>query len=430
MKHVNLRRWLSTSRPGLLVAGALFCLFLPAAPASAQQPEPFPPGSCAAGRGGIAGTLRDRAGAPVADAELMAYNEQGDYLGGRSDDSGRYRLERACAGDYVVVGFRDTSPALLGFYDPDGDGEPDGVVLAKDDSQAGGIDLVLSEEEAIVEPAPQPAPCEHPAGEISGRVLDSAGLAVASAEVQVVSDNGGMAQATSLQDGSYKAKGLCAGTYMAAAWDEDPGPSLLGFFDSDEDGRPDEIPLAADDALVGGIDIVLQPMAAPAPEPEPRVCDQPAFNVQGTVRDAGGHSVAAAEITFLAEDGTHAEGLTNADGSYQLALCAGSYLAVAFHQVDANWVQVGFHDPDGDGEPNRVQVDAEHPSVADIDITLTLEDHPAPRGPAGSRARGLDQLRRLASWLTHAGDWARRLTPEQRRPRRPITVEPVRLPLD
>lgn len=420
MKHIDRRKRAARVHRGLLAAGTFLSLLL-AKPVAAQLPDPFPP-SCPGGQGSIAGTLRDEAGAAVADAEVMAYSEAGDVLYGQGDGSGQYRLEQACAGRYVVLAYRDGNPALLGFHDADQDGEPDEVLLASNDSAISGIDIVLTDGEVVIGPEPVPTTCADPRGKILGRVLDAQGQGVAGIEVQVYGDTG-MALALSQEDGSYQAEGLCAGAFLVFAWDQDPANPRMGMYDADGDLNPDEVQLAADDASANGVDLVLQAAVEVVPGPQPKVCEQPEFAASGAVRDPNGQPVSDATVLYFAEDGGYAESRTLADGSYQASLCGGVYMAVAYQLVDENTVKVGFFDADGDDEPDRLVVDADHPQLSGIDITLTMEDHPAP-GAAGQG--GAQSLRhRLAAW-TALPAWAGRLARDQRLPRTPITVPPHR----
>lgn len=426
MYRTSVRRPASPIRS--LIPAAFGLLFLAvAAPAAAQGREPHPPArpeSCQ-GSGSIAGTVRDAAGAPVAGADVMAYSEQETPLTGRSSADGSYRLQQACAGDYLVLAYRDHAQPLYGFYDLGADGEPDPVNLAADDAAVSGIDILLSQIEVVIGPGPQPAACASPQGRISGRLLDGEGRPVGGAEVQVYGENG-FASAVSEADGSYAAAGLCAGAYLAFAWDQDPTQPRMGFYTAADDFEPDEVRLATDDAAVSGIDMVLQPAEEASPLPEPKVCEQPAFAAEGRVTGKDGQTLGGATVVAFAEDGSYAEGLSAADGSYRLELCAGSYVAVAYKEVDPRKVQVGFHDPNGDGQPDRFVVDADHPSAGGIDIRMTLEDNPAPQAAGTAKADRLDGLRRWASRLSARPDWLRPLAPDLRPPRRPITGEPLR----
>lgn len=424
MNLMNPRRRSTGTWPALLAAGSLLCL-LAAGPASAQGREPRAPAQpepCQ-GRGSIAGSLRDSSGAPVAGADVVAYGADDTPYMTLSEADGRYRLERACAGDYLVLAYRDGMPPLYGFHDVDADGEPDAVSLPADDTALAGIDIVLSAAEVVIGPGPQPATCSAPEGRISGRLLDAEGRGIGGAEVQVYGESG-FASATSQADGSYTAEGLCAGAYLAFAWDQDPDQPRMGFYTVEEDLEPDEVQLAADDAAVSGIDIVLRPAEEAVVAPEPTVCEQPAFEARGTVYGKDGQPLADAAVVAFAEDGSYAEGRSGADGRYRLGLCAGSYVAVAYKELDPSKVQVGFYDPNSDGEPDRFALNAEHPSADGIDILMTMEDRPA------ARTERMAGLRRLVSPTDGHSDRFLRLTGEPVQPRRPITVEPVRPGID
>lgn len=430
MHRSSVRRpWTPTRTLVLAVFGLLFLAL--AAPAAAQRREPQPPSQPAPcqGSGSIAGTVRDAAGAPVAGADVMAYGEREEPLLGRSDADGSYRLEQACAGDHVVLAYLDDAQPLVGFYDVGADGEPDIVTLAADDTAVGGIDIVLSEMEVVIGPDPLPAACASPEGRVSGRLLDAAGQGIGGAEVQIYGQNA-FVSTVSEADGSYTAAGLCAGSYLAFAWDQDPTQPRMGFYDGNGDLEPDELSLAADDTAVSGIDIVLHPAEEAAPLPEPKVCEQPAFAAEGRVTGLDGQALEGATVLAFAEDGSYAEGQSAADGTYRLELCAGSYVAVAYKDLAPNKIQVGFHDPNSDGQPDRFQVDADKPLASAIDIQMSMEDSPAPQAAGAPRADRVDGLRRWASLLGARPDWLRRLAPDRLQPRQPIRGEPRRPSVD
>lgn len=114
--------------------------------------------------------------------------------------------------------------------------------------------------------------------------------------------------------------------------------------------------------------------AAPAaaqddPFPWPGACQDGSAALGGTILDEAGDAVAGAQVLAAGPAG-FGEAESGEDGAYQIAgLCAGEY-QVAAYTADAESAAIGFHDADGDGEPDLLALEAGQ-SLAEVDIVLS-----------------------------------------------------------
>jgi|GEM_PF-6080832 hypothetical protein len=341
-----------------------------------------PPGlmMCEDGAGVITGMVLDKNGGAAAEAQVMVYGRFGVGVV-LADESGTYRVEQLCAGDYEVdaVYWNEDEPEKLqgGFYDADGDGEPDAVTLAEDDSVVSGIDIALREVEAEFPPGPED-PCKDGKGVITGTVTDADGNPVAGAEV-MVSGWWDLFMGETDDSGVYRAEGLCAGDFTVEAgyWDESrPDRLLAGFYDSDGDGEPDAVTLAEDGSVVSGIDITLELVEMDMPELPPASCDNPQGVISGAVTDEDGDPVAGAEVMVVGMTG-FAMVETDENGLYRAEdLCAGDFMvqAAVFDESNPDQLALGCYDADGDGEPDMVNLAEDDSTASGIDITLHVVD--------------------------------------------------------
>lgn len=118
-------------------------------------------------------------------------------------------------------------------------------------------------------------------------------------------------------------------------------------------------------------------LAAPAspaaaqddPFPWPGACQDGSAALTGTILDEAGDAVAGAQVLAAGPAG-FGEAESGEDGAYQIAgLCAGEY-QVAAYAADAESAAIGFHDGDGDGEPDLLALE-EGQSLAEVDVVLS-----------------------------------------------------------
>jgi hypothetical protein len=326
---------------------------------------------CSDGTATVTGTVRDEAGQPVGDAEVAAFLPMDDvlvgYAGAMSAADGGYRLTALCAGENIVAGFKEQDESLLfGFWDSDGDGNPDPITLSAGQT-VDGINLVL----AHVEIAPPDGACRDADGTVQGTVRDEAGQPVADALVIALGDQGGYGEASSGADGRYTLSGLCLGQHEVYAQHSAGDAIRVGAYDADGDGLPDPVELTAADPSADGIDISLAAVE-PVPAP-PAGCEDGPGTLSGTLTGPGGAGVEGATVYAFSETGTFREVRSGPDGAYRVeGLCPEGYLVVAIQ--DGHPPLVGVYDVDGDGVPDPVTLTDAQPSATDVDIAMTPLD--------------------------------------------------------
>ena len=197
---------------------------------------------------------------------------------------------------------------------------------------------------------------------IRGQLTDADGSAVAGAIVSIHRLVGGIEPAvkvTSDASGAYEVGGLCAGEYKAFALIESAMQVIYGYYDPDGDDVPDTILLPEPWTIAESIDIALiyeflgPGAGAVAPIPVPALCSGSGLRIEGQVRwDRS--PVEGIQVMAFGDSGATA-GLSVADGTYALEdLCAEYY--VIFASVGDPPMPIGAYDPDGDGDPNFVDM--------------------------------------------------------------------------
>ncbi len=248
-----------------------------AAPARQAGRPPAPPPLCSDGQNSLGGTVRSAAGEPVANMQVFLVKPEAGrppsaavvgwvmYQATTGAD-GTYLVDKVCDDGYYVMARPDPAQGH-GFYDADGDHQPDLVTLGPDRRQATGIDITLS---GMAPRAPSPpgspgAPpsplpgCRADPGTIEGTVSDATGAAAAGARVLVIGED--HASATRADgEGRYRVPGLCAGSYLVIALQRTGSQLLHGIYDPDGDGQPDPVDLAAGAMSATGIDITVRPL--------------------------------------------------------------------------------------------------------------------------------------------------------------------------
>ncbi len=233
-----------------------------------QQPTatPIPAPSCEQIRGGITGQVTDANG-PVEGVRVMASRSTAAGTNGRvfvdtTDADGRYGIGLACAGQWTVAATKELPNAILyGFYDADGDDQPDPVELTVFEAMAEDIDIQLSSRPSTpTQPNPPACPLD---GSIEGVVTGSNGQPIPGASIRLIDGRtvspitASGQNAVTGEDGSYRVTGLCEGSYLVAAMVSTMN-SRRGearFYDPDGNGEPNFVRLDNNTPDAAGIDI-------------------------------------------------------------------------------------------------------------------------------------------------------------------------------
>ena len=247
----------------------------------APAPQPAPRGQN--GPGTISGKVTDVDGHPAAGVQVLGFTENGSASAQTTTGAdGAYKLANVCIGRYQVVALRlDRTNPGQGFYDADGDGMPDIVEIKAGALVAAGIDITLRPSGRSPlrplgwtgQPVPlqpgvpgQPVPprsgggCPEPDGDVSGTVSDTSGDPVAGAKVVLLDTNDRQLDVQTDSQGGYHFAHVRGGTYFAVAIAVKGGGALLmGLYDPDHDGRPDEIDISDGHWAATDIDITLAP---------------------------------------------------------------------------------------------------------------------------------------------------------------------------
>ena len=102
----------------------------------------------------VTGRLTGPDGQPVAGAQVLIADPSGENHQDSADGVGAFSISGLCPGYYQAMAFLEhPGGMLLGFYDPDGDGQPDWLDLTALREPPGGIDILLS---AVETPTPAP----------------------------------------------------------------------------------------------------------------------------------------------------------------------------------------------------------------------------------------------------------------------------------
>lgn len=193
----------------------------------------------------VAGRVQRADAGAVAGTALLVFRvdaPEGEPSIALADDSGTYEISGLCAGDHLVAALLLDPPdgAWEGFYDADGDGEPDVLALGPG-SRRTGIDITLA-------PAPgagaEPPVCPGPTSSLRAQLRDEDGQLLEGATLQLYGPLGSVYEAQSDPSGEVGLDSLCPGYYQAAATFDDGAILRFGLYDPNGDDLPDWLDLS------------------------------------------------------------------------------------------------------------------------------------------------------------------------------------------
>ena len=331
----------------------------------------------------LSGTLRDKAGQPVAGLAVQA-SDNGLWAETVTAADGTYQLSGVSGGSHTIW-FLGNSTYAAGYYDATAAGaygpDPTDATPISVASDMTGLDAVLPLGRAI-------------AGTISGpdgQALVGSGIRVYACR-HAGADHTGCAFADS--SGSFSIRGLAPGSYTLTITSLD-GNYASGYYGSASSGGFTTDPATAIPVLVGPADVSGLDIRVPR-----------AFTISGTIRDSSGKPLAGAVVFAcalpdLTDCYTTAGGLpTGPDGAYTvLHLPAGSYLLwlnAPTGYRNGYWSSSGWVAASSDG----TAIDL--PAVAATSgFDLALPPAIAPGAPTGVIAVAMDKGATV-SWLPPA----------------------------
>lgn len=189
-----------------------------------------------------------------------------------ADRVGAYGFEDICAGDYIVTAqLLDAAGTIRGrgYYDADGDGQPDVIAIGMDRPSLEGIDIVLGASVSPT-PVPQPSGCQL-VGSISGVALDPSGDPMAGVRVLAEPQDAaaltaaGPRMALTNEEGRFTLDRVCEGDYAVTGLKTEGASVWVGWPDADGDGVPDQVGPTAFEPHVEGVQLDMRDVAAPQP---------------------------------------------------------------------------------------------------------------------------------------------------------------------
>jgi hypothetical protein len=288
-------------------------------------------GPAAAAEGGaVSGTVTDNGGTPIAGICVEA-QDRSTYRSTTTDADGHYRIALGVTGDYTVTFGCYNGPWVRESYDDQSAFWAGDRIRIADGQEVSGIDAALAR-----------------AGQVRGRITDSAGAPVSGVWAYVSSDTGMGGNGTTGPDGTYVINGLAPGSYVAY--------SSGGYYGGDQTAPRHFV--VASGRVRSGIDFQQRARGT----------------ISGTVVDETGAPLAG--ICVAAEDGVHPTygfgwAQTDATGRYTMTDVPEGSHVVAFNTCWDESHESEFYD--GVMHPSAAQRVTVHggQDVAGIDAVLS-----------------------------------------------------------